>query len=77
MCRSVIEEAQPDAVCVFCTNFRGYRVAPLIESESGVCVLDTVSLALWKSLLLATGRCPEALSVWGRLFTLRAEGATQ
>ena len=74
MCRSVIDEGQPDAVIVFCTNFRGYRVAPVIESEApGVCVLDTVSLALWKSLLQATGRCPDALSKWGKLFTLGTE----
>ena len=81
MCRSVLHEAKPDAIAIFCTNFRGAAVAPRIEAEwPGVTVLDTVSLALWTSIRHArsssssssssdTPACP-ALTQWGKLFSL-------
>ena len=45
LCREVAE-AKPDAICVFCTNFRGAAVAPIIEKDLGIPVYDTVSTAL-------------------------------
>ena len=73
LCRSVASEASPDAIVIFCTNFRGAAVAPIIEKETGIVVIDTVSTALWKSLCF-TGMKPNTISSladhWGKLFTL-------
>lgn len=66
MCRDVAE-AKPDAIAIFCTNFRGAGVAETIEAETGVPVLDSVSAALWKSMLVA-GDDPSRIRGWGRAF---------
>lgn len=66
MCRAVAADA-PDAIAVYCTNFRGAGVAETIESETGIPVLDSVSTALWKSMLVA-GDDPRRIRGWGRLF---------
>ncbi|MCV3273455.1 maleate cis-trans isomerase family protein [Roseobacter sinensis] len=66
MCRAVATQA-PDAIAVFCTNFRGAGVAETIEAETGITVLDSVSTALWKSMAVA-GDDPRRIRGWGRLF---------
>lgn len=66
MCRAVAAD-KPDAIAVFCTNFRGARVAPTIEAETGIPVLDSVSTALWTSMRVA-GDAPGRIRGWGRLF---------
>ena len=66
LCRAVANE-RPDAILIFCTNFRGARLAPLIEEETGITVLDSVSTALWKSIQVAGGE-PKTIRGWGRLF---------
>lgn len=66
MCRAVAAE-KPDAISIFCTNFRGASVAEVIEAETGIPVYDTVSTALWKSMLLA-GTSPTQIRGWGRIF---------
>lgn len=68
MCRAVAAE-KPDAISVFCTNFRGASVAAIIEAETGISVYDTVSTALWKSMKMA-GADPAAIRGWGRIFDL-------
>jgi maleate isomerase len=68
LCRAVATE-KPDAILVYCTNFRGARLAPMIEAETGIPVLDSVSTALWKSMLVAGGD-PKRIKGWGRLFDL-------
>lgn len=68
MCRSVAI-GKPDAISVFCTNFRGARVAETIERETGIPVYDTISTALWKSMKLA-GEDTSQVKGWGSLFTL-------
>lgn len=68
LCRDVAT-SKPDAICVFCTNFRGAAVAPIIEKELGIPVYDTVSTALWQSLGLAGGD-PASVKGWGSLFEL-------
>lgn len=68
MCRSVAAE-KPDAISIFCTNFRGAGVAETIEAETGIPVYDTVSTALWKSMKLAGGD-PARVRGWGRVFDL-------
>ena len=66
MCRAVAAE-KPDAISVFCTNFRGAGIAESIEAETGIPVYDTVSTALWKSMRLA-GADPRRIRGWGRIF---------
>lgn len=66
MCRAVAGE-RPDAIAVFCTNFRGAGIAETIETETGIPVYDTVSTALYKSMRLA-GADPTRITGWGRIF---------
>ena len=66
MCRAVATE-KPDAITIYCTNFRGARLAPIIETETGIPVLDSVSTALWKSMQVA-GDDPSRIKGWGQLF---------
>lgn len=68
MCRAVATE-RPDAISVFCTNFRGASVAEIIEAETGIPVYDTVSTALWKS-MKQSGGDPASVRGWGRVFDL-------
>ena len=55
------------AIAIYCTNFRGAGAAELIEAETGIPVLDSVSTALWKSMLVA-GDDPARIRGWGRVF---------
>ena len=66
LCRAVAAD-KPDAITIYCTNFRGARIAPIIEAETGIPVLDSVSTALWKSMQVA-GDDPKRIQGWGRLF---------
>ena len=66
LCRAVATD-KPDAILIYCTNFRGARLATIIEAETGIPVLDSVSTALWKSMQVA-GDDPKRIQGWGRLF---------
>jgi len=66
LCRQVASD-KPEAILIFCTNFRGAGVAEAIEAETGIPVLDSVSTALWKSMQVA-GDDPRRIKGWGRLF---------
>lgn len=68
MIRGVAED-KPDAILVYCTNFRGAAAAPEIEAETGIPVIDSVSAALWKSMKVA-GADPSRVEGWGRLFNV-------
>jgi maleate isomerase len=59
--------ARPDAIMVLCTNLAAAFLAPALEQETGILILDSVSAALWDSLRLA-GVDPAGLSRFGRLF---------
>lgn len=58
----------PDAIAVFCTNFDGPRVAPVIEGETAIPVLDSISVTLWHALQLINYDT-SALSKWGKIFS--------
>ena len=60
-----------DAAAIVCTNMRGAAVAPALERELGIPVLDSVSVTLWSSLVHAGGDA-SAFAEWGRVFTLPA-----
>lgn len=67
MAREVAAEGRPEAIIIFCTNLRGGPVVPLLESELGIPVYDTVQTAVWKSLQVA-GIPPSRVKGWGSLF---------
>ncbi len=64
-----VARARPDAITVFCTNFRGAAVAARLEREIGIPVSDTVAAGLWQSLHLA-GADPARITGWGSMFAL-------
>ncbi len=59
----------PEATAVFCTNFDGTRIAPQLERETGIPVIDSISVTLWHCLRLV-GVDTSGLAHWGRLFAL-------
>lgn len=67
--RMVLEvvESGAEAVSIFCTNLRAAHLAERLEAQTGVAVIDSVSVTVWKSLLLA-GADPARITGWGRLF---------
>jgi maleate isomerase len=63
-----VAATRPDAITVFCTNFRGAAIAPALEAETGVPVYDTVATGIWQGLRLA-GADPGRIRGFGRLFS--------
>jgi maleate isomerase len=66
--REVAPGAQ--AITTFCTNLRAAALAPQVERELGVPLLDTVSTTVW-GMLRAAGADPAAVQGWGELFQWR------
>lgn len=66
LCREVAA-AKPDAIVIYCTNMAGARIAPAIERETGIPVVDSAAAALWAA-LRAAKRDPAMITGWGRLF---------
>jgi maleate isomerase len=58
---------RPDALVFLCTNLRGAALAPALEAELGIPVIDSISAVVWKSLRLA-GIDTRRVTRWGRLF---------
>ncbi|WP_439498347.1 maleate cis-trans isomerase family protein [Bosea sp. (in: a-proteobacteria)] len=69
MCRDVAS-ARPDAIAIVCTNMRGPLIAPQLERELGIPVLDSVAFTLW-GCLEATGADMQPLHGFGRMFEYR------
>jgi maleate isomerase len=61
--------SRPEAVIIHCTNFRGTRLAPLLEAELGCVTLDSIAVALWGG-MRAAGMAVPSLARWGRLFAI-------
>jgi maleate isomerase len=66
LCREVAA-ARPQALVILCTNLRGAALAPALEAELGIPVIDSISAVVWKSLQLA-GIDTRRVTRWGRLF---------
>ena len=66
-----VAAAKPDAITVFCTNFRGAAVAARMEAETGIPVYDTVAAGLWKAMQIA-GADPARIAGWGSMFSLKS-----
>lgn len=63
-----VAAARPDAVAIYCTNFRGTRIASALEAELGVPVIDSIAVTAWRTMLLA-GADPGRVRGWGRVFS--------
>ncbi|MGH7082141.1 MAG: maleate cis-trans isomerase family protein, partial [Acetobacteraceae bacterium] len=64
-CARLAAPTPAQAVCFVCTNLAAARLAPQLEADIGIPVLDSVTVTLWHALRLA-GR-EEAVAGWGRL----------
>lgn len=62
-----VAAAKPDAISIVCTNFRGAEVAAEMERETGIPVLDSVSITAAQT-LRAVGLNPARVTGWGRVF---------
>jgi len=65
-----VSAAGPQAITTFCTNLRAAQLAPTIEAECDVPLLDTVSTTVW-GLLRVAGADAVAVRGWGRMFGWR------
>lgn len=68
--RSMIRDVaatNPDVISIVCTNFRGAEVAAEMERETGIPVLDSVSITA-ASTLRKVGVDPARITGWGRVF---------
>ena len=61
---------RPQAITTFCTNLRAAALAPEVERELGIPLLDTVSTTVW-GMLRAAGVAPAEVTGWGSLFQWR------
>ncbi len=67
-----VAHARPEAISTYCTNFDTAGPAPRWERRYGIPVFDSISVAVWQSLLLA-GVDPARVKGFGSLFR-RAPG---
>ena len=61
---------RPEAIVILCTNFKGTALAAELEEELNIPIIDSVSITVWKTLLLAQ-RDPSQIKQWGKLFQVR------
>lgn len=64
-CARLAAREPAQAICFVCTNLASARLAPQLEADTGIPVLDSVTATLWHALRLA-GR-EQAVAGWGRL----------
>jgi maleate isomerase len=57
----------PQALITYCTNLRAAHLAPAIEAEFGIPLLDTVSTTVW-GMLRQSNWPTQPLVNWGQLF---------
>lgn len=62
-----VAQAKPQAIAVYCTNFAGTRIAPALEAELGIPVIDSIAVTAWRTMQIA-GADPKRIAGWGRLF---------
>lgn len=62
-----VAAAKPEAIAIYCTNFRGATLADRLERELGIPILDSVSVTAWRT-MLAAGADPARVKGWGSLF---------
>lgn len=62
-----VAAARPDCIATFCTNLRAAPLVDALEQETGLPIYDTISVVVWKSLIMA-GMDARRVVGWGRLF---------
>lgn len=62
-----VATAKPEAITTFCTNLKAAALVDALEQEINIPIYDTVTVAVWKSLIIA-GIDPTRVQEWGRLF---------
>jgi maleate isomerase len=62
-----VAQARPQAIATYCTNLHAAQLAPVVEAELGLTLLDTVSTTVW-GMLRAAGASPAAVQGWGSLY---------
>lgn len=62
-----VAEGAPQAITTFCTNLRAAPLIDGLERETGIPIYDTISVAVWKSLQIASVDARRVRD-WGRLF---------
>lgn len=70
-----VAQADPDAIAVVCTNFRGAPVAVRIEDATGIPVLDSVAVTA-AHCLARVGLDPARVTGWGGVFARTASMST-
>ena len=58
---------RPHAITTMCTNISGAPLAERVEREIGIPLIDSISAALWSTMMLA-GADPSRVRGWGRVF---------
>ncbi|MDW3221838.1 MAG: aspartate/glutamate racemase family protein [Paracoccaceae bacterium] len=71
MCREVAAQGV-DAVAIVCTNMRGPLIAPQIEAEFGIPVIDSIAVTLWGTLNML-GIDYSVLAPFGQLFKVTSD----
>lgn len=64
-----VARAKPEVIAIHCTNFLGARIAPKLEEELNIPVIDSTSVTLWHMLHLANADASR-IRGWGRIFAL-------
>ena len=64
-----VARARPEVIVIHCTNFLGARIAPKLEEELNIPVIDSTSVTLWHMLHLANADASR-IRGWGRIFDL-------
>ncbi|MBJ3778021.1 maleate cis-trans isomerase family protein [Acuticoccus mangrovi] len=59
--------AKPEAIAIICTNFRGAPLAQALEAETGIPVIDSVSVTAAATMRLV-GLDPSRVTGWGSVF---------
>jgi maleate isomerase len=62
-----VAKANPQAIATVCTNLRAAPLVEALERETGILILDSISVVVWKSLHLARAD-PRRVQGWGLLF---------
>ena len=62
-----VAHARPQAIAIYCTNLRAAPLVHELEAETGIPILDTIAVVIWKALKLC-GVPPGHVKGWGRLF---------
>lgn len=68
-----VARSRPEAIVILCTNLRGAGIVGKLERELGIPIYDSVSVTVWKTLLMA-GIDPACITGWGQLFSDRRLG---